>query len=503
MPGRGINIGFNRGPTTMFAATGKYGVLAPVTNLASVASGAFTMAAGAGSFAMNGQAVTLANSGSLPAVTQFQLVAQGGSTNNQGTVTSPKMQQMLVWAPVSGAHHYQIIRRTNYGTDVDYATTTNNWYVDTSCPNFFNAANIAQGPGSPIGPTTVYDYDVVAVDAGGARGPKPQQFTMWGYRGGITGTATGGSTTTLVDSGKSWTTNQWLGYYVFVGSQTAVIVSNTATTLNLVDLDGNALGSAISSGNTYQIGGDYFNGVGDVSFGKSAISFTSTGGSPVAPHAFCLALTHDATASDTMGLQRPSASPAGFIYGLEVGAFNYAIWTQRPDQNGMVTEFAVHHRGPPGDLAGPHTNIDGTAILSYGPSPLANTWQTYKVPLSAIQFSSPAGGITTFSFSLTGSTLTVSNIAGPGLDNGVWITGTGIPTGTYIQPTPGQSGNGTYGVAGAGIPVGSTVSGNDGQGWSTNWYKGQYKDVSHNDANQVVYYDDIGWVRSNSVAAGA
>ncbi|MGL1489008.1 hypothetical protein ACSTJG_24510, partial [Vibrio parahaemolyticus] len=80
-------IGFNRGPTTMFAATGKYGVLAPVTNLASVASGAFTMAAGAGSFAMNGQAVTLANSGSLPAVTQFQLVAQGGSTNNQGTVT--------------------------------------------------------------------------------------------------------------------------------------------------------------------------------------------------------------------------------------------------------------------------------------------------------------------------------------------------------------------------------------------------------------------------------
>ena len=50
------------------------------------------------------------------------------------------------------------------------------------------------------------------------------------------GTATSGTTTTLVDTTKSWTTNQWAGYYVrvFTGTgegQLRPIVSNTNTTL--------------------------------------------------------------------------------------------------------------------------------------------------------------------------------------------------------------------------------------------------------------------------------
>lgn len=452
--------------------------------------------------------------GSVNPVTQFQQVAQGGATNNAGTVTSPLMQTMLVWAPPIGGlpsgGHYQVIFRTNYGADVDVpigqgGQTTNNWTVVTGLTNFFNAANIAQGPGSPIGPTTVYDFDVVTVDASNNRSAKPSQFTLWGYRGGVSSSATGGSTTTLIDTTKSWTTNQWLGYYLFVsGKPSAVIVSNTSNTLTFVDLNGAAFISAVTNGTSYQIGGDYFNGVGDVSFGQAAGSpaFTDPGGSPVSPHTFCLRMTHDASTSNNMGLQRPSASPAGFIYGLEIGAFNYAVWNQRSPTSGSYTEFAIHHRGPPGDLAGPHTNISGSGMVSsgYGPAQIANTWQSFTVPLAALQFSTPSTGVTTFTGSISGSTLTVTSISGPGIDNGCWITGTGVPTATYINPTPGQTGVGTYGVAGTGIPA-TVPTFTDGKAWATNMYKGQYKVVG-SFANLIWYYDDIGWVRSNLVAPG-
>ncbi|NDC57823.1 MAG: hypothetical protein EBZ50_03135 [Alphaproteobacteria bacterium] len=73
-------------------------------------------------------------------------------------------------------------------------------------------------------------------------------------------TTTGGSTTTLVRSGASWTVNQWAGWYCWISAgtgagQMARIVSNTATTLTLVDaVTGGALGAAIGSGATYTIG---------------------------------------------------------------------------------------------------------------------------------------------------------------------------------------------------------------------------------------------------------
>lgn len=51
-----------------------------------------------------------------------------------------------------------------------------------------------------------------------------------------TGTATGGSTSTLVNSGKTWTTNQWTNFTVRITAGTGIgqtrnIASNTGTTL--------------------------------------------------------------------------------------------------------------------------------------------------------------------------------------------------------------------------------------------------------------------------------
>jgi len=57
------------------------------------------------------------------------------------------------------------------------------------------------------------------------------------------GTATGGSATTLVDSGKTWTVNEWAGFQVYItagtgNGQAGMITSNTATTLTIAAEDG-------------------------------------------------------------------------------------------------------------------------------------------------------------------------------------------------------------------------------------------------------------------------
>jgi len=74
-------------------------------------------------------------------------------------------------------------------------------------------------------------------------------------------TATGGSTTTLIRTGASWTVNQWRGQYLWTtggtgAGQMARITANDATTLTLESnlLPGTALSVALASGTTYQIG---------------------------------------------------------------------------------------------------------------------------------------------------------------------------------------------------------------------------------------------------------
>ncbi len=74
------------------------------------------------------------------------------------------------------------------------------------------------------------------------------------------GTASDGSTTTLIDASKSWTTNQWAGYRLSITSGAAAgdyieVLSNNATTLTL----NNPSNNGIISGNTYVICGQEMN----------------------------------------------------------------------------------------------------------------------------------------------------------------------------------------------------------------------------------------------------
>lgn len=50
------------------------------------------------------------------------------------------------------------------------------------------------------------------------------------------GTSTTVTDTTMVDSGKAWRVNQWVGFYVRIGTALAGILSNTATTLTLASV---------------------------------------------------------------------------------------------------------------------------------------------------------------------------------------------------------------------------------------------------------------------------
>lgn len=73
----------------------------------------------------------------------------------------------------------------------------------------------------------------------------------------VTGTATSGGATTCVDSGATWTTNQYQYCFVSINSgPLRQITSNTATSLTI------ATGTAVANGNSYQIYYGYTNNDG-------------------------------------------------------------------------------------------------------------------------------------------------------------------------------------------------------------------------------------------------
>jgi len=78
----------------------------------------------------------------------------------------------------------------------------------------------------------------------------------WWNQGGFHGSATGGSTSTLVDTGSGWTVDQWVGYVVrnvTTGAQ-GLVTANTADTLTISDLMyGSATDNANGAADVYYI----------------------------------------------------------------------------------------------------------------------------------------------------------------------------------------------------------------------------------------------------------
>jgi hypothetical protein len=150
------------------------------------------------------------------------------------------------------------------------------------------------------------------------------------------------------------------------------------------------------------------------------------------------------------GFQPAADAPQAPTWDLEIGAFNYFVIDINP---GLLiskyVEIGLVSRLPPGDV---FPWADGLNIFDYGPAPVANTWATYKIPLKAFNM-----GIGSFTGSISGTTLTVTAVSSGGVDNGGFVTGPGVPAGTYITGYGQRASIGTFTVAGPGISAATSV----------------------------------------------
>lgn len=208
-------------------------------------------------------------------------------------------------------------------------------------------------------------------------------------------------------------------------------------------------------------------------------NWRDTSGSPVSGR-YDVALTYPAAGG---GFQPYSALPLAPVYELEIGGFKY--FTVDVKVTGTANWFFIGHisRLPPGDVY-PYAQAN---LGSYCPL-VAGRWVTCKIPLSALSI-----GVTDFTGSITGTTLTVTSVqAGVGVDAGGYVTGPGVPAGTYIT-AHGQNGSlGTFTVAGPGISSSTRVASAALICQRTGLYKIDIG-MTTQGSGTTIYVDNIGW----------
>jgi hypothetical protein len=228
----------------------------------------------------------------------------------------------------------------------------------------------------------------------------------------------------------------------------------------------------------------YYNGVfnwlGDYSYpgGSININYADATGAPESGAADIEVSFNVAHA----GFQ-PYAGKTVTQWDMEGGSFKYLSIDLKPTQPGQDWEILVLSRLPPGDV----TPWGNATLSKYGPAPVVGQWATYKIPLSAVSI-----GYTNFTGSISGTTLTVTSVSsGVGLDGGGFITGPGIPAGTYVNGY-GQSGGGagTYTLAGPGISASTSIPSTAMVEQRTGIYKFALVDRNANNLNNNSYYVD-------------
>jgi len=335
-------------------------------------------------------------SGGPSAVSNLQLINQGGASNDSNPATN--IQQISWTKATAGANPISYYRIYRNGTA--YATTTALTYTDKAATNS-NDPTWAKA-------ATIYSYNVSAVDSAGTEGPKAAQMSVYSYQ-----------------NGKS----NW--------------------------------------------------GNDDLSFGSITQNYSSTAGNPQGG-------TYDISVAYVAGGFQPTAhSPQAPLWDLEIGAFNYFVVDINPGpvvHNNMT--FGTVSRVPPGDVYGWHPGVN---VFDYGPAPKANTWATYKIPLSIV-----AMGACQFTGSISGSTLTVTGIVSgqPLVDAGGFVTGPGVPAGTYIVAYGQHSAIGTFTLAGPGVNGNLKVASTTLTYQRTSLYKFA---LSTDSANMTMYYNNLGF----------
>jgi hypothetical protein len=228
----------------------------------------------------------------------------------------------------------------------------------------------------------------------------------------------------------------------------------------------------------------YYNGefdwAGDYSYPTNGITinYADRSGGPESG-------SHDIEVSYTAewaGFQ-PYSGKTSTIYDFEGGAFKYLSMDIKPTQSGDSWKIFMVSRLPPGDVF-PWSVVQ---VTDYGPKPVAGQWATYKIPLSALSM-----GFTSFTGSISGTTLTVTKVSsGVGVDAGGYLSGPGVPPGTYITGFKSSGGGpGTYTVAGPGISGSTSVVDTQMVEQRTGIYKFGMPDTTSSTNNRY-YMDNI------------
>ena len=200
----------------------------------------------------------------------------------------------------------------------------------------------------------------------------------------------------------------------------------------------------------------------DLTYGGAVTNYLSTAGNPQRS-------TNDvSTVFAVGGGFLPTANaPECPEWDCEIGAFNYLTIDINP---GLLVssfvQFIVQARLPPGDDG---SWANGLNVFNYGPAPVANTWATYKIPLKALHV-----GISTFTGSISGTTLTVTAVSSQGMgavDADGYVTGPGVPAGTYVTAYSQAASIGTFTIAGPGINSSTSVPSETMTFQRTNLYK--------------------------------
>lgn len=257
--------------------------------------------------------------------------------------------------------------------------------------------------------------------------------------------------------------------------------------VSAVDTQGNESAKAYPSVYFYRNGAAN-QGAVDYSYGITE-SWQSAGGSPVGA-GNDISLSYPAGGG---GFQPFSNVPLAPVYDLEIGSFKYLTLDVKVTDT--AHDFFISHisRLPPGDVY-PRAWV---SLSSYC-TPVVGQWVTCKIPLSALSI-----GSTNFTASISGNQLTVTSVqSGVGVDAGGFISGPGIPAGTYIVGTPGGitynsglppgNGLGTYTLGGPGISSSTYIASESMLEQRTALYKVDFG-LHSGTSGTTVYLNNIGW----------
>ena len=428
-----------------------------------------------------------------------RVVSQGGGNNaNSGNNQSNTSYYAIQWDPVASATGYNIYRSVNGGSYTLYASNVQ--------PQTWTASIASNTPGAKMtvtvdgtGGNIVPGTDLTGAATGIAAGTAISDRYTGANQNGTT-TGTGGTGTYPLNIDQTLTSRSFTVCVFVDTSATSCCNPDYTGPNNYYDYNVTAIVSGVEGSQSnqmsmwcYKAGYTFWHGqnalpVGEeVSFGTPNSNYASTAMSGVSGVNWPLCWAYDVS----QGLQTGSDTPQVPEWTAELGWAQYLYLDIVPG-TGTYTGWAFDGCGnvsrvPSGDLFGLAPQFDGFAYAQG--SIVGNQMVTLKIPLTkfGLNKNTFVGSISNGSGG-AGSSCSVTSV-GTGLwsstgtfDNGGFITGTGIPSGCWVNAnTQAGSGPGGSGPAskwtifngtGAGSPISVNVTSD--ATWTyqrTTWYK--------------------------------